>query len=343
MNNNTDTIRSFLLGLLEHFSRTVSSPSGKVADSNETLFQASQLSSSSESSSEEPAGYSTFPVNESSSSTFSNDLSIEMPPLSELGEMPAVQDHFQTVLKRRLQIEVDQKPPLFPWESSLQDYPIELSTTAVYPWLVQLQSLRLPTELPEEILSSLLSRCQEIVLESLQPGVSLVKAVETVFAEEPAMNQIAGLVLAGAFRSSATRDLDLKDAFPDGYEGASSQQQVTLAMLAAKDIMDALTITLTPQAPVAQREWLTTEGKIILTARYQGGPPHQVDLSIELPQASQVTLSSTGQTLMQDQPGTLTLSLQDPLENVIYPLEIEFSDRDSMPLNFAICWSKTAE
>ncbi|NER80271.1 MAG: PatU [Leptolyngbya sp. SIO1D8] len=269
-----------------------------------------------------------------------------MPPLSELGEMPAVQDHFQTVLKRRLQIEIDQNPPLFPWESDLQEYPLDIATAASYTWLAQLRSLRLPTALPEDVLSNLLSRCQALVSESLQPGIQLVKAVETLFPDHPqAVNQIAGLVLANAaVRSAATRDVEaLQAAFPEGYEGANPQQQVTLAMLAAKDILDALIIPVTAKMPPVQREWLTTEGKITLTVRCQDGNPKQINLAVDLPQASQLSLPSLGQTVTQNHAGTINLTLPDPQSGAVYPLEIHFGDLDLMPLTFAIRYMETAE
>lgn len=341
MNSNADTIRAFLLGLLEHFSRTVSSPSGKVDDLSDTPSQPSQLSEQVDIPPDDPEGSPMFAVNQATSSTFSNDISIAMPPLAELGEMPAVQDHFQTVLKRRLQVKIEQNPPLFPWESSLQEYPTELSTTAVYPWLQQLQSLDLPTALPEELLSGLLNRCQELIADALQPGVQLVKAVEELFPEQPqVMNQMAGLVLASATtRGSAIQDATaLKSAFPNGYEGANAQQQVTLAMLAAKEILDTLSITLTPALSEVTRHWQTAEGEVTVNACYQAGTPDQIRLTVDLPQTSQISLPSLSETVTQSQPGTLTLTLPNPQVQATYPLEIHFSDRDSVPLTFAIRW-----
>ncbi|TAF09903.1 MAG: PatU, partial [Nostocales cyanobacterium] len=41
----------------------------------------------------------------------------------ELGEIPTVQERFQAVIKRRLQIEIQNHPPLFPWESQIVEYP----------------------------------------------------------------------------------------------------------------------------------------------------------------------------------------------------------------------------
>ena len=343
MKRDSDSIRSFILGLLEYFSWTVSSPSGKVDILDETLSQANSMSEPlGTSSSNNREGSPIPPVQESSSSTFSSDFSMNMPPLSELGEMPAVQNHLQTVLKRRLQSEIDQNPPLFPWESDVQEYPIDISVDTPALWLAQLRSLQLPTALPEDILSGLLNRCQSLVSESLQPGIQLVKAVETLFPDQPqAMDQIAGLVLANATMRdlSSQQEMEaLKAAFPEGYEGANPQQQVTLAMLAAKDILDALTIVLTLQAPAAQRDWLTTEGKITLAARYQAGTPNQINLSVVLPQAGQLTLPSLGQTMTQDRPGTINLLIPEPKAGEVYPLEILLSDRDSLPLTFSIRW-----
>ncbi|MEM1309492.1 MAG: hypothetical protein AAGF98_08450 [Cyanobacteria bacterium P01_H01_bin.153] len=252
-----------------------------------------------------------------------------------------MQDHFQTVLKHRLQVEISQNPPLFPWESSVTDYPVELAAASAYPWLMQLRSLPLPTALPEDILMGLLNRCQELVVESLQPGVQLVKAVENLFPDQPqAMDQIAGLVLANAtVRSTATRDVEaLKAAFPDGYEGANPQQQVTLTMLAARDILDTLTLTLTPDRPLQSRQWLTTEGSVGITAEYQSETSACINLAVDVPRASQLSLPSLGQTVSQTAPGILSLSLQQPQPNQVYPVEVHFSGLKTMPLTFAICW-----
>jgi len=342
MKSDADTIRSFLLGLLEHFSRLDSSPSGQVDDLTETAAPVesapdrSLLPQDSSSSSANSAGA-------EASSAFTRTSSIDMPPVSELGELPSVQDHFQTVLKRRLQIEISQNPPLFPWESSVTDYPVELAVSAAHPWMQQLRSLPLPTPLPEDILMGLLNRCQELIAESLQPGVQLVKAVENLFPDQPqAMEQIAGWVSANAtVRSAATRDVEaLRAAFPDGYEGANPQQQVTLTMLAAKDIFDRLTLTLTLDAPSQQREWLTAGGLVTLTAQYQAASPHQIRLMVAVPEACHLSLPTLGQTVTQTHPGSLNLSIPAPTAGEFYPVEVHFSDLDATPLTFIVGWAE---
>jgi hypothetical protein len=345
MKSDADTIRSFLIGLLEHFSRLDASPSGQVDERTDTAVQPGLAPNSPTAAEMASASASDSAVGDASlaSSQFSSP---EVPPISELGELPSVQDHFQTVLKRRLQIEISQNPPRFPWESRVADYPVELSETSAYPWLVQLRSLSLPTPLPDDILAGLLNRCQELITESLQPGVQLVKAVENLFPDQPqAMDQIAGLVLANATvrSSTATRDMTaLQAAFPDGYDGANPQQQVTLTMLAAKDILATLTLALTPQQPMQQRRWQTSEGAVAITAQYQTGTPHQISLAVEVPCASQMTVPTLGQTVTQTGPGVLNLTLPNPIADTTYPVEVHFSGTETAPLTFAIRWSNPA-
>lgn len=342
MKYDPDTIQSFLLGLLERLSRIESLPSGKVDDLDGTALNVDFSPSVAPPSREQSDNPMEFLRNEASS-TFISDTSTEMPPFSELGELPAVQDHFQTVLKRRLQVKISENPPLFPWESSLAEYPVELSTEAQLPWMLQLRALSLPTVLPENVLMSLLERCQGLLAESMQPGAKLVKAVEDLFPEQPqAMNQIAGLVLANATMRgmAAASDVDaLRVAFPDGYEGANPQQQVTLTMLAANCILDTLTLSLSPHKSVATREWDTTEGQVSLRAEYQSGTSRQITVAVDVPHASQLSLPTLGQTVTQRSPGTLTLTLPEPVANLVYPLELFFSGIDALPLTFAISWS----
>ena len=345
MKSDADTIRSFLVGLLEHFSQLDASPSGQVDEMTGTAAQPG-LAPNSPTTAERASASAPDPAAGDAAAASNQFSSPEVPPISELGELPSVQDHFQTVLKRRLQIEISQNPPRFPWESAVTDYPVELTAVNTYPWLAQLRSLPLPTTLPDDILAGLLSRCQELIVESLQPGVQLVKAVETLFPDQPqAMDQIAGLVLANATvrSSTATRDMSaLQTAFPDGYDGANPQQQVTLTMLAAKDILETLTLALTPQQPMQQRQWQTSEGTVAITAQYQSGTPNQIDLAVEVPCASQMTMPRLGQAVAQTHSGVLNLTLPEPIAGETYAVEVYFHGTEAAPLTFAIRWSELA-
>lgn len=335
MNSDPDTIRSFLFKLLEHFSPTVSSPSGRGADRDQSA-PTSPPNVASEEAAASGSGYS-----QGQSSRFVGTDAESDIPLSELGEMPAVQDHFQAVLKRRLQAEIEQNPPLFPWESELQEYPIELTETPTPVWLTQLRSLSLPTQLPDEVLSELLTRCQAILQESLQPGVRLVRAVESLFPEQPqAVNQIADLMLTAATaRSTELQDFrELQAAFPEGYAGANPQQQVTLAMLAARDILDALTLTLTPETPTCQRQWRTEQGMVTLAVSHEVGNPDTLLIQVALPAAGYVRLTETGAAATAASADTLTLRLPRPDPQHTYSLTVTLTAAADSPLAFAIAW-----
>ncbi|MFB8791129.1 MAG: hypothetical protein U7123_20330 [Potamolinea sp.] len=80
-----------------------------------------------------------------------------------LGERLTVQNRFQELLKRRLQVEIELNPPLFPWETEFSDYEPDTSDvvadTWVPPvrlWMPQLSNLTLPVSLPETVLAQLL-------------------------------------------------------------------------------------------------------------------------------------------------------------------------------------------
>jgi hypothetical protein len=342
MNSDADTLRSFLIGLLDYFSPAIASPSGGVdGGSPQSDQRASGIESSGESgTSGNFRRFTDDPAAPSSDSSDNTRVAFEMPPLSELGELPAVQTHFQSLLKRRLQTEIEQNPPLFPWETELQEYPVGVVATAASPWMVQLRSLNLPTVLPDDILSTLLSRCQALLRDGvLKPGQQLVEAVQVLFPEQPeAMNQIAGLVVAGPTRSGpdlATQP-DIQNAFPEGYGGANPQQQITVAMLAARDIFDALTLTLSPRSPQVERQWDTALGVVTVTCTYQPTEA-TVHIAAHLPGAGALRLGSdTNLITSQGQGGQLQLTLSQPELGRCYPLEVSLGSAATAPLTLSL-------
>lgn len=331
MNSNSDTLRSFLLGLLTYFSPTVSSPSGSAGgDRDSQSTQSGPTGASSDprqgADGSEPAAFAT-----------SNHTTYDLPPLSELGEMPAVQTHVQALLKRRLQVEIERRPPLFPWETELQDYPINAEVSDRSPmWLPQLRSLNLPTALPPEVLSSLLTRCQTLAQAALKPGVQLVRAVEELFPEQPqAVNQIAGLMLAGATRDGQGLNVaDLSGAFPQGYAGANPQQQVTLTMLAAREIFDALTLAISDQLPTVQRRWETTAGTVQIQVAYHPAAMPTLQIEATLPEAGYLSLGN--QEVTGGKGEALTLTLPEPEENRFYALEVGIANGEALTFTLVL-------
>ena len=224
----------------------------------------------------------------------------------------------------------------------MAEYPIHESETTPHPWLAQVRSLQLPTALPHDLLAKLLNRCQTVVSESLQPGIQLIKAVEHLFPEQPqAMEPIAGLVLANAtVRDGSTRRAEnLEAAFPEGYEGATPQQQATLAMLAAQNILDTLSLLVTPEKPAVQREWLTTEGKLYLKAMLVDG--NNLRILGQLPCGGTMRIQNKGQgeSAQRSSPGLLLIELNHPQVNQRYPLEVTLATQNGAPLIFSVSMS----
>ncbi|MCJ8280251.1 MAG: PatU, partial [Rivularia sp. ALOHA_DT_140] len=97
-------------------------------------------------------------------STSGASESINTPYPFQLGEIPAVQTRFQAVLKRRLQNQIQDNPPLFPWETQLVDYPdyidnSSMSWVPAWGWSAQQSKLSLPIPMPEKVFQQLLARC----------------------------------------------------------------------------------------------------------------------------------------------------------------------------------------
>ncbi|MBD2077510.1 PatU [Phormidium sp. FACHB-592] len=220
------------------------------------------------------------------SSQFKFDASSQRKNLLKLGETPAVQDRFHTLLKHRLQSEIQQNLPLFPWETEVHDYEtestvgfVDSAVLAAPPaavnqsipaqvWLHQLKTLNLPVALPDRLLGQLLERCQNVVQSSLLEGAKLVKSVEDLFpGQSQSLNQLAGMVMTSPARSGAMPPPSGAN-YPTNYESAVPAQQMVLSLLAAREIIAALTLTVSLRQPTLERQWLTELGALSLQVDY---------------------------------------------------------------------------
>jgi hypothetical protein len=260
----------------------------------------------------------------------------------ELGELPAVQDRFHTIIKRRLRAEIERKPPLFPWETSLWDYESEQPdwlTSEGLPtslWSAQLQTVKLPVSLPKALLLQIFAECRKVVQTSLREGVKLVRAVESFFPDEAqALNHWAGQVLAEPVRSSS-QTLS-SSALPQTYESANPTQQMVLSLLAARQVLDAMTLEVSADHPQAQRHWMTTAGELVLEVRYQ---PETQRLRVEgqLPAEGRLTLNGEMHqtTAACSSAETLTVELGNAIPSQLYSLEVELPGNVDSSLTFAI-------
>jgi hypothetical protein len=274
--------------------------------------------------------------------------------LYDLGEMPTVQNRFQAILKRRLQVEIERHPPLFPWETELSDYEPDPSDAVadswvppVRLWMPQLFNVSLPVALPENVLAQLLDACSEAVYSRRQLGAKLVHAVESLFPDHfQSLNQLAGIVLlspitGGGVRSDRTLNSNLTEQLQAlTYEEATAEQKMTMALLAAKEIISALTVPISPTQTPVERQWQTAVGVVTVQAEYQvqDGVP-KLRVTARLPRGGSLTLRTpqASASTQRIYPGLLSVESFDLQPNHTYPLEIRFHDSEQTPLIFAIC------
>ena len=231
-------------------------------------------------------------------------ISPEWEAFVEPGEIPAVQERFHALLKRRLQIEIERHPPLFPWETEIQSYgaegiAYESSVPAVGqlsrngPWIKHLTQLNLPVAMPEAVLAQLLKQCQQMAQSSLREGAKLVRAVEDLFpGQDPTLHYLASLVMASPVRSGGSVTvLPAETTYPSSYEAAETTQQMVLSLLAAQQILTALALTVTAGKSV-QRQWLTAAGPLSLQVDYcpLALPPNSLRIQGTFPQGGSLTL-----------------------------------------------------
>ncbi|MEH1909285.1 PatU [Nostoc sp.] len=282
-------------------------------------------------------------LNEAAASKSSQPKLGGTPQTFQMGEIPTVQDRFQAVLKRRLQIQVQDHPPLFPWETQLIDYPDfvdEPSMTLVptWGWMVQQSKLTLPTRLPERVFQQLLEQCQALVTSSVPLGAKLVQVVENFFPNESqALNDIAGLVLRSTYRSVNT--LETMPTIQRDYSDLQPRQQMALSLLAAKQLLENLTLPLSATSPVVEREWLTSVGSLNIRVEYQSlGKLTRLLIQAELPVKGTLTLRGSGTLAMatSSSPGYLSVELGCEQLNPTYTLEVEFPEIEQQSLLFVI-------
>lgn len=264
-------------------------------------------------------------------------------PLS-MGEIPTVQNRFQALLKRRLQAEIHHRPPLFPWETEVVEYEPDYADALTQelgscrPWIAQLGTLNLPIPLPENLFAQLLEQCQATAQSSLREGARLVQAVTNLFPGDDALlNQLAGLVMTAPARSGMATLPNVEREFPSNYEEATRVQQMLISLLTAREILAALSLTLSPNRLQAERQWFTTVGKLALVARYQPQVPG-LQVTGRLPCGGSLQLQGQRDTSTSDRQdgGHLRVELLDVQPGQLYQLQVRLHLESQEPLNFVI-------
>jgi hypothetical protein len=241
------------------------------------------------------------------------------------GDIPAVQDRFYALLKHRLQSEIQQNPPRFPWEQTAMEYRDEVALVPATVvdlrslWLAQLRRLSLPVAMPDNVLAQLLEQCQNLAASSLKEGAKLVKAVESLFPEEgAALNQLAGLVMVSPVRGGASLQQRLAEEaggeLPASYDEALPTQQMVLSLLAAREILSALTVKASVQAAPGSYEWMTEMGALVLVVEArQEETAVSLRVQVKLPTSGQVELNADGHRALSErsEAGSVSVELTD--------------------------------
>lgn len=357
MNRDSEAAESLLRWLLQSPHDDSNGPSGADADRNDEFLFVGEAELSSQESWD--------PLDsEDLSDYLPSSLGFNIPDEGEgssslaSGENLKVKHHVYALLKRRLRIEIARKPPLFPWEKEIQDYPLDYADYAeveVVPalfWEAQLREFQWPVSLPTSVMAVLVDRAQSAIQTSMKSGLKLVQVVETLFPDDlPTLNHLAGAVLMSPSRSglSALSATEL----PPTYEDAAPVQQMVLSLLAARDLLNTLTFDLSPERPALTRQWHTSVGNINLQLRYD---PQQLAVEVELPAGGQIRLVNSANAVCdrssdlnsdadsaadvlsthRDDAGTLNLVLTAPQNPSLHYFDLSLSSSDASTIRFAI-------
>ncbi|MDX2243636.1 MAG: hypothetical protein NW224_23395 [Leptolyngbyaceae cyanobacterium bins.302] len=290
-------------------------------------------------------------MNSSTSDFSESNRSFQKEPSLELGDVPVVQERFQALLKHRLQSEIQKNPPLFPWETELVDYGTEpeavvepgvlidavpRSRIGVPGWLRQVKNLSLPVpaQIPEPVLATLFQRCQEAVQSSLQEGAKLVRAVEELFpGQDEALNYLAGNVMMAPARSPKATTAEP----PIQYEEVVPDQQMVLSLLAAREILNTLSLKVSASEPVVDRSWQTDAGLLSLHLEYVQTSVPSVRIHAILPTAGALAVRNgeLRTTAQRTTAGRLSAELFEPQPNHVYTVEFYLAEIEQ-PLTFAL-------
>lgn len=292
------------------------------------------------------------------------DLDNSTPPSpqsSDMGEIATVQKRFQALLKQRLYAETERRPPLFPWETEISEYALDYAEPAsMMPasrqvWLPQLATA-IANSLPEEQLVALLDACTESV-DTLKPkAAKMVGAVADFFPDcAQRLNDMAArLRLSPSFAPSRLAREEqqqqrqrLAALLPRDYAAATPDQQMAISLLAAKEILDLLTIDLQPQQPAVEKLWQTAAGAVRLRADYQPRTPQPggdlfsrqpLRVRAQLPVGGRLILQANQEsiTAQRTYPGYLSVELSDWQPGQVYLLEVHLQDSEQKPLRFAL-------
>ncbi|MFB2882369.1 hypothetical protein [Floridanema aerugineum] len=280
-------------------------------------------------------------------STTDWDFPEASPQSTEVADIPAVRDRFQALIKRRIQLELENNPPLFPWETEDWEYENDEVASPVAAvgenlWLTQVEKLGIPVSIPPEILLKLFHRSQSVLQSSLAQEAKIVRAVEALFPSHSQLLKNFADKIGNFSQNLAFVDFSqVKSQFPLSYEAAKQNERMVLLLLIAKQIFGFLTLALSPTNNLVERQWLCELGMLTLQAEYKLEAQLIKSMRIQcLFPCGGILKLQGGQASAQTErpdPGYLSVELFDLAPNQSYPLEVQFHHFANNSLIFAIC------
>ncbi|MEM6251336.1 MAG: hypothetical protein AAF821_00310 [Cyanobacteria bacterium P01_D01_bin.156] len=323
MNSESENLKRLLLEFLTFDDRSASPKSGKkstsLTESNPSAVCASEVGSD----------------------AVSFDTLFETGQSFHFGDKTTVQDRFHTLLKHRFQTEFANRPPLFPWEAEVREYPAEIPAYAQpmsRMWIENPLHFSISSKLPQTVLHHLLDRCQSMAQSTQKQGVKLVQIAESLFPESlDVLDPIANIVLTPAYRDTGFKEAALQEVenLADGYDQATPEQQIALTMLASMEIMSALALTVSTEEPSLKRDWVTPEGVIHVDVNYTGAV---LIINAMLPMGGGIQLVGPDVDSQASRPeaGILTLAQTAPVVGSSYSLEVSLDNDCQRPLRFSV-------
>jgi hypothetical protein len=224
---------------------------------------------------------------------------------------------------------------LFAWEPEI---PSDCESSI---WVPQLNKLRINKTLPKQVLIRLFEKSQEVVQSSFREGMRLVHAIEELFVGQNSQElyNIAKLVVQSNYRSGGLITDELEtDELEIDYETALPQQQILLSLLAAKELIDSLTISVSPEQTFAKHQWMTHFGSLTIEVRYQLEDVPALQITGQLPCEGYLELQVEPAPVIIEclSSGKFKYELLNPQSNQTYPLKVQPGEQNLYPLTFAI-------
>ena len=248
-----------------------------------------------------------------------------------------VENRFQEILKQRLSIEIENNPPLFPWETEILEYPTEIYDEVSQPkFSLWFQEIALPIQFPTEVFSELIEACFNM-FDSFSPQpIQMVNAVSKIFPGELSFLNDQATILAVAGANRGVETLEKKIALDNNlqdYDNCSKEQKMTFSLLAAQKILNALTLHLSIAQPSITREWELETGKIILKAEYLASS-EKIRVEINVSEDGEITWENNSLKCNSLEP--IIFDLNQVKTQKIYPIKIQLSDSEKNSLTCAI-------